>query len=507
LRRYFELSPQLQFLAWLLLVIALKFDVILAPPVWDTAMGVFPPAAFLYDTGFDIVSLATQADWWSGGANVHSFSLWTWLTAVVMSVTDDPLTTFATLHIATFILNAFAISIFVKILFEYTSSAPIALTSGLLLLLTPLVLVQIGYMYFESIVMCLGVLTWASWHRQREGVAVILAIVALSVKLTGVSMVVILSLVLLIRLVSSFSYTRLALLLSLPTSFYIITSVPEWFGALNNGNLLRWGDQAQLLQGVIKSLGRVPEISGFILLGAVVSIVYVVSVWRSVGWASLAAYCQKIDRTESSQIIALVYPFVFCTGVYFSTYMGFLLLPRYLLPILPFVLVQLALGGHRFNFQPVLLSVLLIACIGSIYNHNGILYSRSGAFSLVERSHAYKPYVRAQKTIIGEIDKLPRGIPIYVSREIDYMTSNRMMGYSKDPNPYIFGIYTKKFRYMAIEQLADEYYVVLSNGGHGGKRIKQILKMAQDSDEWQVTNTYKQNIGGYNMHIHHLHRL
>ena len=74
---FFRLSVSAQFLAWFLFILAIKFDTLLAPPVWDTAMGVFPPAIFLFENSFNLLELINQPGWWEGGPNVHSVSLWT----------------------------------------------------------------------------------------------------------------------------------------------------------------------------------------------------------------------------------------------------------------------------------------------------------------------------------------------------------------------------------------------------------------------------------------------
>jgi hypothetical protein len=137
----------------------------------------------------------------------------------------------------------------------------------------------------------------------------------------------------------------------------------------------------------------------------------------------------------------------------------------------------------------------------SIYNHSGVLYQKTTAFSIVEVSHAYKPYVLAQKTVIDEVEKLGNEVPIYVSREIDYMTSHPMIGYVAEIQPNITGIYKPQFADMSLEDFPDEFYVVFSNGGHGGARIKKVIEQANQAEGWQVDDIYGQNTGRYHMYI------
>ena len=135
-------------LFWLMLIIILKHDVLLAPPVWDTAMGVFPPAIYLYENNFDVLSLLKEPNWWEAGPNVHSLSLVTWVIALVMNLTNDAGHTFLVLHSLTFLLTAFGLTYYVRLVRSFGIDASIAFASALFVLVFPLVLVQVGYMYF-----------------------------------------------------------------------------------------------------------------------------------------------------------------------------------------------------------------------------------------------------------------------------------------------------------------------------------------------------------------------
>ena len=499
--RYFELSPILQFVLWLALILLIKYDTLLAPPVWDTAMGVFSPAIFLYETNFDLAELLKQPDWWEGGSNVHALSLWTWFIALVMSIAQSPVVTFAIIHFVTFMINAFAISVFVRILYQYEVTSHLALISGMFLLLMPLVLVQIGYMYMESLVMSLSVLAWASWHNKREGSAVLLAIVATGIKLTGIVIAICLAVLLLVRLLNEFSVKRALYLISLPLALLFIISAYSWLGALSPTHGMGWGSQETIFSQLRWRLATTPEITNFIYLGVFASFCYVIFQWRANPDSNLIRLLGQGDTAIGSQFIALIYTPLFGIGIIVNSYAGMLFLHRYAIPMIPFAIVQLVLLVKALKFQRELSFILLLGCALSVYNHSGILYQRTTAFSIVEASHAYKQYVLAQKTIIDEVEKLSNEVPIYVSREIDYMTSHPMMGYVTEIQPEITGIYKSKFADISLEDFPDEFYVVLSNPGHGGARIKKVVEQANEAEGWQVVDVYQQNTGRYHMYI------
>ena len=60
-----------QFLVALLFILVLKWDAVARPPVWDTAMGLFPAAITLADNGFDVIELLGMPDFFEGGPNTH----------------------------------------------------------------------------------------------------------------------------------------------------------------------------------------------------------------------------------------------------------------------------------------------------------------------------------------------------------------------------------------------------------------------------------------------------
>ena len=74
-RALLERSTGAQFLVALLGILALKWPTLDQPPVWDTAMGLFPAAITLAGNGFDVAELFGMPGFFQGGPNTHSASL------------------------------------------------------------------------------------------------------------------------------------------------------------------------------------------------------------------------------------------------------------------------------------------------------------------------------------------------------------------------------------------------------------------------------------------------
>ena len=184
---FLRVPAAVQFGLWFAAIGLLKWGVLFEPPVWDAAMGVFPPAIFLYESGFDIHALLQQGNWWQGGPNVHSLSLYTWLIAFVMHATNDPSATFAVLHGLTFAGVAAALVAFSRTLARDRLPDALIFSGTVLLLCLPLVLVQVGYLYTEIWVMAFGLYAWSAWRTKRFRIAVAFAVATLFIKMTGIA--------------------------------------------------------------------------------------------------------------------------------------------------------------------------------------------------------------------------------------------------------------------------------------------------------------------------------
>lgn len=472
---YAEMPAAAQFGFWLLVIAVVKSASLLEPPVWDSAMGVFPPAIFLYESGFDIRSLLQQGNWWSGGPNVHSLSIFTWFIAVTMALFESPQMTFLVVHLATFALVAWSLALFGRTLSRDGFSPGVAVAATALVLLLPLVLVQVGYLYTESWVMALSVASWAKWCEGKPGVAVALAVTALFVKLTAIAIVLCLAIALLVR--SSGRRARwLGLFGVLIGAVVVHRLLPGWLSSTKHPRP-GWGNPDQLLDALLARLATIPDITLLVVAGLVSGVV-VASVAYARGGRVRDLFVESPAPT--GRLICLLLPFVFAAGIASSIFSETLFLPRYLIPMLPFCIASLLYAARCFRRESLAIPILVLGCVLSVINHGGRLYSPVyDSFSIVERSHAYMDFQELQIDVIEAVAQLPDALPVYVSKEVAYMTSSPMMGYVDEAMPRLRPIFRPPYRGLPLSEFPDEFVLVYSNAGHGGQEMARLVQEAQ----------------------------
>jgi hypothetical protein len=472
--RLLALPAILQLAFWLTLIVLIKADSLFEPPVWDSAMGVFPPAVFLYESGFDIRALLQQGNWWMGGPNVHSLSLFTWFVALVMTLTHSAPATFAIVHATTFVMVAGALVLFSRALRRDGLPGHAVLTTTAFVLSLPLVLVQVGYLYTESWVMVLSIAAWAAWRDTRIGLAVLACALVIFVKLTGIAIVICVGLALLLDGRTRIA-RKLALLATLAVAILVTKWLPGWLDAAQVPGP-SWGDPDQLARSFVERLSTIPDVTFWLLVGMLSTALYGgVCLRRGARLRDLLS----IDGPQGARLICLLMPFAFSAGIAASIFSQILFLPRYLIPALPFAAASMlyfaaSIGGTRW-----LSGVLIAACVANGLNWSGRLYPPEYAsFSIVERSHAYRDFLHAEIDLIRAMERAPATIPIFVSKEIGYMTSDPMMGYVDRELPQIRPIYRPPYSGRPLDEYPDEFMLAYSNPGHGGEEIARLVQLA-----------------------------
>jgi hypothetical protein len=330
---------------------------------------------------------------------------------------------------------------------------------------------------------------------------VLFALVAIGVKLTGIVIALCLALLLIFQLLEEFTYKRLILLCSLPVMLYTILSAYGWLGGVSPTHGMSWGSEQTIFSQLSWRLSTTPEVTNLIYLGVFAALGFTVFQLRSNPEIRPVRFMLQLSAENGSRLIALIYTPLFGIGIIAMSFAGWLFLHRYAVPMIPFAIIQLALFAQVLKLQRELSLIFVALCLVSIYNHDGALYDATSAFSIVETSHAYEPYVLAQKTMIDDISRLEDEVPIFVTREIDYMSSHPMMGYLKAVKPNIIGIYKSRYTDLSLQDFPDDFYVAVNSRGHGGVRQKRILERARETEGWRVDHVYGQSIGGYNMYI------
>jgi hypothetical protein len=491
-----------QVLFWFLVILALKHANLFEPPVWDSAMGVFPPAIYLYENNFDIFALLQQTSWLEGGPNVHSLSLLTWILAGVMKMTGSPQVTFMIIHLLTFGVFAWTLAGFTWVLRSYGLAAHTVIAAALFLLLIPMVLVQVGSMYTETLVLCTSVGAWACWRNGRLGLAVLLCVIGIFLKLTAVAMAAVVGVALLFS-GRPYNIRKILLILAIPFALWVNLSLPGWLGATPQA-MKNWGEWEKLLFNFRARMQGVPDVLWVIRIGLLCGVAYLIArAWKDRGFRVIT--CIKPD--SRSRLICVAMPFVFMGGVLAMIYNKNLFLDRYLLPVFPFAIGSTLLFASQVRGELVAFVVLIGGCVYSASNYNGRFYSPAYAsFSIVERSHAYRDFHFVQVEAIKFLARKPDKIPAYVSREIDYMISHPMMGYVDTPLLNVLPMYVSPQKELTLDELPDEYILLRTNNGHGGSEMDALVLKSRGMVNYDVTERVIER-NGFKAHLYTVKRI
>ena len=183
--RILDQSGWARFCLVFLLVLLLKWNTLLQPPVWDTAMGLFPAALTLAENGFDLMELLGMPGYADGGPNSHATSLITLATAAVLWISGGGTRGFLILHLLHFAGAALAL----LTLFRLARPVFGGVTSVLLcvsVLLHPIFSTQVGYLYMQMPLFLFAALALLAWTERRFWPAVLWATAAYATKETGI---------------------------------------------------------------------------------------------------------------------------------------------------------------------------------------------------------------------------------------------------------------------------------------------------------------------------------
>ena len=484
---------------WFCVIVAIKFSIIAAPPVWDTAMGVFPAAVWLSENNFDLLTLLHQDGWWGGGPNVHPLSLATWIIALLLWTGVVPTTAFIVLHLLTFTLTAIGLALLMRIA-ATLGFAPIpTFLTALFVLLCPLVLVQAGYMYTEIPVMVCSIAAVDNWLRRRINTAVGLVGLALFIKFSAVALAAAMILLLVFGLRQNWRSNVIRATV-LGVLVVLARILPDLIGRSveTAGN---WGSPSLLLHQLLLRMQAIPDIFALLVLGVCGAVVFGL---RSVAGAVSAGSA----GTHQNQAVALIMltPILFFGAMLVGSLTGQLVLPRYLVPILPFALLSALIGARELGFSGGWQALLLAMVCGFFaLNTNGRFYTPNySSFSVVERTHAYRDFHRTKVDAIAAFASQPQHIPAYVTREIYYMVSNPKMGYLDSKRDQTYPVFRPPYRNWSLSDFPDEFILVRASAIHGGRQIDRILEQALDQDYLLVEQVFE--ISGFSARVYHLRR-
>lgn len=453
----------------------LRWVTIKDPPAWDSAMGMFPAAIYLADSGFDVSSLLQLPGFSFGGPNSHSLSPVTWLTSAVLVL--EPSSPLPILHILHFIMGAVGLLGVYRLARLLLPSMDAVLVS-VAVLAFPSVMAQLGYIYLEIPLMAAAV--WCVYHvaTNRRWAALLLACLAVAIKPTGIFVVPTLAL---LETAATNQLRRV-----FRTAATVAAPLALGFALL-----------------LLSPAGRPfhPTIGALIAddwryLSAQWDLVLI---W--IGFvALLVARRGRTDadsgstyRARAKNAVALA-PLSFLGLFLIFPLLGLMIhaLTRYYVVVLPFLLTSVGSNIHQVWRRGV--SVLLVSMIAlSIVNREGDLYTDNDVFDfpIIERSDAYRRLIAIQTSSLSFVEASVEGdVPLIVGLPQHYMTQWPMMGYVAFPRSNVRSVWLDST--LAGGNLAcypEKFVMIIDYWALGGETLSSIWKSAMSELDTKVDVT------------------
>lgn len=493
-----EKSDWARFSLVFLLILILKWDTLLQPPVWDTAMGLFPPALTLADNGFDLVELLGMPGYQEGGPNAHSTSLVTLATAVVLWVSGGGTSAFLMLHLLHFAGAALALLTlfrFVRPVFGGGTTLLLCVSA----LLHPVFSTQVGYLYMEIPLFLFAVLSLLAWTEGRFWWAVLWATLAYTTKETGIIVPATLAAATLLEgRVLSQKAKRVAQIVAFPVLWTagvavlgrIAVSRSEDFSLLPSLDAV-FGGIGQYLS---RFLLNIPDLVVFIAVFCIAAVLCAKPIFS----ALRAEPIEPAVRTREHQELLvlghsamLIVFFVLLFMVALPVAAGFtVVLPRYYVMILPFLLLWTGYGVRRLIGQRLGSSAAVCFVLLSVYfglNTNGALYpldidteGPGNDPALTERSNAYRRLLALELEAIRALEELPEGEPVYYGHYEHYLLQYPGLGYASGPlsNGHNFSVESLA-ELIRGEPMPPCVYALFNYPWLGGEKILGLIRFAE----------------------------
>lgn len=470
-----DCTSLLVFAVALVVLLTVKWPTLGEVPAWDSAMGLFPAATTLADSGFDILSLIEEPSYAAGGPNVHSLSPITWITALVLRFVGEGQAALITMHIFHLLVAAAAAAAIFR-LSAILYGKRLALLSTAAAFAFPLVLTQTGFLYLEIPMLAATTFALLAWIDRRPVVAGVWVTVAILIKGSGLIVVGTLVLAVLFDPRRELrTPIRAAALLIAPavvflTNLAISTSVP--------GGLTTTGaDFKANLSSMGAFLTAVPD-----LLLLVAGFIVAAAIGKRRGGAG-----------ERQDLIRL--SIVMLTVSFFGFYLVFAAfgtapLPRYYTQIAPFLLVGLVDIGRGYLRAPLVAGVLLLAISFFVVNRNGIFYGEvsNNNFAVVERSGEYVDLLALHQEGAQAIEELGAKEPVFYPLPYHYFVSHPAMGYV-DATP-AFGrsiLHSEPFNGGRLDDYPESFAMLYEFSWLGGGIIKSVWDQAEADPNRVVT--------------------
>lgn len=469
------------YLGFFAVVLLLRFWTITQPPVWDGTASVFPAAAYLADHGFDYSALLEQPGYVEGGPNVHSLSSVTLVTAVAVRLLGGSSLLFPALHLLHFALGA-AVGVGVYRIARFVFAERLSLLIAACSLVVPVVATQLGDMYLELPVMAASVWAAVWWLEGRLPAAVVMAAVAVTAKESGLIIAGGIG----IAAVLTAHRTRTS---RTPALWFF--AVP---GAVALVLRLVLGETAVadqsfsfelLLTRLLTSIGFLVRTMDVLLLLVVYVLLRPAVAERPIPAAD-GARTAKLESLSRSVLGSFGLLYLFTGGYNVS------LIPRYLVLIVPFLLVGLALLFARITRPATLEIGFAVAIAVFAVNTAGLLYPPAGtnSFAVVERSAEYRDLLALHQATTDAVESVPAGATVFYTLAEHYRLAYPVSGYVDEAFEGGVNVYfNPPYDRGSLTDFPADFYVVVDHLGLGGRALYDVWQQAEAEDGYDTAVT------------------
>lgn len=488
------------------------------PPVWDAAPGVFAPAIYLFENGFNLYSLLHSPGYLDAGPNVHSLSIITFMTYCVIKLAGGQTSVYLpTLHLVQFTFAAIVLTLTFNIAqrsFGKIYAAFVTLT----LFLLPVFLVQTSYLYTEvvgSALFLLGINAWA-YRRFRQMFA--FALIACMVKSFG--LVLVFTLVVLLLVDDSLRIHQRIGWVTLIVGVAMAIEVSKWSleAASPPANECLFG-----IRSVLENLIQVPDLFILVLLSTAFPLFYVI-LHRAFKPRLIVTEVVRLSGEIPEKRIWLAIaglPTMFVLFLVAVPLTGrlFFPLPRYYVWILPFMVLVLAKSllvllsriptfSLKSQINPYKFGILLFTTIiiFSVLNRNGKFYQSNWAlssFSIAERSFEYIDFYKIQRDGVQAIAEKGEGRLLVVTRGEYYFLSSPLMGYIDQHAENIQFVLAPPYNSGQLADFPLDFLILDSNSNsfHGKHLIDSIKMKALNNPNYIVQELVHYQRGPYRSQV------
>lgn len=515
------------FLIFFSITSVLNFNFIIMPPIWDAVAGAFAPAVYLYENDFDFFGLLKQQGYIAGKPNVHSYSLISFLTYLIIYFTNGkPLLYLPILHSIQFIFAGIVLTGTFFMALRLLGLV-VACAISVALLFYPLFLVQTGYLYMELPGATLMLCSVLAWIKRYYITSIMLGAAACLVKSFGI--VLMFSLILLFFLEPEISKRKKGWLIGF--TFFLTIGIEMMKLGAGEGGGGAQGPYLSYFMSIFLKLNLLPDLKVFVITVLVTPLILRLKQLSSKP-VSIVESLKKIvggDFSQRSIIAVYLLPNVFLGFIATVPLAGMYFCPllRYYTWVLPFLFI-----GTVYAFKLILLYffqnnsndwsknidavlVILIVSLSCFFvvNRNGQYYpsldSDINSFSSAERSYEYLDFYKIQYDSVASLAELQRGLPAFVTRGEYYYLSSPLMGYVKKPLKNILFILKSPYNRANLTDFPDEFLLldVPSQKMHGISVLRKILADAKADSNYSISELVQHQVGPYKSVLYHIYKI